>query len=166
MNVLAAITLADLGRLIIACLLLMALSAGLLILTGCKIPGRKPPIAALNPVRPHTFVDENGLHSWGFLARNGVDVHVSDRSFADRADLVAHYALVRDIMGHADAPTTITRRSDAKFYWSLFNEPTGQRLEVSDQGFATANACRENYADLCRAVLDCPPMDLATINLP
>ena len=40
------------------------------------------------------------------------------------------------------------------------------RLEMSDQPFASANAARENYADLREAVLNCPPQDLDESLLP
>lgn len=163
MYVLAAFTLADFGRLIIICLLIMTLSAGLMILTGCKIPGRKPPIAALNPVRPHTFVDENGMHSWGFIARNGVEVHVSEKSFANKADLVAHYAKVFAFMQHAPVPDHLVPAGN-RWRWVMFNEQEIKHLECSDQTFATQKAALENYSDLRKAVLACPPEHLTTLD--
>lgn len=163
MNVLAAFTLADLGRTLLISLLILVLAAGLFAWGGCI--SRNRDIPALDPVRPHTFVDENGLHSWGFIARNGVTVHTSDTAFAHKCDLVDHYADIYAAMKSMDTPSLLAPDGN-RWRWILNggNSTRLPRREASDQTFATQKAALENYSDLRKAVLACPPEHLTTID--
>ena len=168
MFTIATITLEGIRNFIIACAFI-ALFAGLLLFAvGCNSPlraPRSPPSIA----RPAIVIEETAsLFTWQFLARNGVMVHKSPMAYREIGDLIAHYAHVRRLMVQASSPTTIQQyKGDAgKFRWALFDETTGERVEISDQPFASANACRDNYDDLRAAVLDCPPDDLDRSLLP
>lgn len=155
-----------LGLLII---ILIVTGVGLSVV-GCNSPLR-PPTSDLRPppavARPAIVIEETAtLFTWQFLA--GVMVHKSPMAYREIGDLIAHYAHVRRLMVQASSPTTITRApgDGGKFRWSLYDEATGERVEISDQPFASANACRDNYDDLRTAVLDCPPDDLDRSLLP
>lgn len=164
----ANVTLEGIRDFIIACAIIALCTGLLLSTTGCNSTLRVPD-SPPKSVRPAVAVDEStGFFSWQFLARNGVMVHQSTRAFRERGDLLAHYANVRRLMVQAVRPTTITRAPDdnGRFRWSLYDEPTGERVEISDQAFATPNAARENYDDLRTAVLDCPPQDLDETTIP
>lgn len=175
MFTIATITLEGILRVVLYAALILLFLAACLGLIGCKSPLQQaldPDATVHTPVpiaRPAIVIEETAtLFTWQFLARNGVMVHKSPMAYRDIGDLIAHYAHVRRLMVQASSPTTITRApgDGGKFRWSLYDEATGERVEISDQPFASANAARDNYDDLRTAVLDCPPDDLDRSLLP
>lgn len=171
MFTIATITLEGILRVVLYAVLILLFLAACLGLIGCKSPLQQAldPDAPVPSARPALAVDEtSGLFTWQYLGRNGVMVHQSHMAYRERGDLIAHYAHVRRLMVQAGIPTTITRAPDdgGKFRWSLYDETTGERVEVSDQPFASANAARNNYVTLRAAVLDCPPQDLDETTIP
>lgn len=180
MNTLATITLGHTLRGLLLLLLVALICVIIIMASGCRVLFRPESAGVIQtPARPHLCaVDPAGFFSWGYIARNGVIVHASNRAHADKADAIAHYATVRNAMVQKGSPDRIVRfpEDGGGFRWILneglasakgVTDPdASMRLEMSDQPFATANAARDNYTTLREAVLDCPPQDLDESLLP
>ena len=180
MNTIATITLGHTIRGLLLLLLVALICVIIIMASGCRVLFRPESDGAIQvPARPHLCtVEPAGFYSWGFIARNGVTVHKSNVDHTSKEGVIAHYAAVRNNMVQKGSPDRIVRLPEdgGGFRWILneglarskdITDPdASMRLEMSDQPFASANAARENYADLREAVLNCPPQDLDESLLP